>query len=127
MNYFDLFFCSFFKFFGTKKNKFLSLSVRDTNRSGQGWCYKTIFGSDNMHGRLGQCDQIGQFLKILGGKFAYNIRPNICWIFGIFLQKHDFSSITSLGNRWGRGIGLLSSLTYGHTGAALILIYLIRN
>ena len=31
-----------------------------------------------------QCDQIGQFLKVLGDRFSYKRGPNTWWLFGLF-------------------------------------------
>ena len=32
----------------------------------------------------GQCDKIGRFLKILGGKFSFKSSPNVWWHLGHF-------------------------------------------
>ena len=56
-----------------------------------------------LKGHSGQCDQIRQFLKVLGDKFPYKSSPNIRWLLclllvslGYFLFQHLVTLILGL-------------------------------
>ena len=64
-----------------------------------------------------QCDQIEQFLKLLGGKFSYKSSPNIWWLLGLFWNLCFFKKkllLLLFGQLWEK-FGLLFIFTSSHT------------
>ena len=64
----------------------------------------------------GKCDQIGQFLKVLGNKLSFISSPNICTLFGLLLsrplfRKNCFGYLQ--GNYWKLWVTLIP--TSAHT------------
>ena len=63
-------------------------SISDTKGS--------FYQSDRRQVDRGQCDYIGQFLKVLGNKFSYESSLNVCWLFESYWM-HLFSCIYCSG------------------------------
>ena len=65
-----------------------------------------------------QCDQFGQFSKVLVNKFSHKSWPNICWLLGLFWKwsLNKWKRLLQLLSHFLSPIGPLFSLTSGHTG-----------
>ena len=68
-------------------------NIEGTDESTELWRHpEAILKSADFHNLIKiiastQCDQIGQFFKVLGNKLSLSSSPNICQLFGLLLRQ----------------------------------------